>query len=421
MLLKQPTAPKLVEGYAKGVLSRVEQYNTFKCRTTISDDFETDLSSWINVQGKLKISSGNIDSDGLFGYAAGIHQTPLLSDNCRAKVKMQDGFISAGKSCVFICSDKRMNFYYGLVIETGLLNNKFHIVRGTGTKSRQIMELPDGDKASYTVEIDPDNEAEIWYDQPNSVIRAYYNGSQVLAVPVDRNDIPHGPGRRYSGVVMGIDWFISPGVLFEEFSAWDVAIPGPFMQDGFDSLTVNPHWLTLDDGVMIHRHLTRPNTMGPNNALVTDAAVLWDVEASSDSVKIVVRTHNFGGGTYTIALCSNASMTNWLGVQWEMGFSNVINTVRGTGPTDYVYIGDRQWSLNESGTVFIITYNYESNTLQVHRNTEREPLLEWVGVTGVTHGPGHRYIGQVWETDLLSTGPQPSMFEAYNVTTDAPL
>lgn len=414
MLLKQPKTPPFVEGYAKGVLSQVEHYNTVKLRTEISDDFEGDLSNWVNVQGKLDIQFGNIASDGIFGYAAGRHDTELLSDNCRAKVTMQDGIITAGKSCVFICSDKRMNFYYGLVVETGI-NNKFHIVRGTGTKSREILD-------SFSVEVDPTDSAEIWYDQPNSVLRAYFNGSQVMAVPVERNDIPHGPGRRFAGVVMGIDWFIAPGVLFEEFEAWDVAAPAPFMQDGFDSLTVNPNWVTLDDGVMIHRHLTRPNTMGPNNALVTDAAVRWNTEASSDSVKIIVRTHNFGGGTYTIALCSNAAMTNWMGVQWEMGLATNVKMVRGTGPTDYVGIpGARNWSLSPSGTVFVITYNYATNVLALHRNTEREPIIQWVGVSGVTHGAGNRYIGQVWETDILTTGPQPSMFEAYNVTANAPL
>lgn len=412
--LKQPKNPPFVAGYAKGLLSQVEHFTKVKLRTSISDDFEDGLGSWVNVHGNLVITSGNINSGSEETYAAGYHRTELLSDNCRAKVTMQDGFISAGKSCVWICGDKRMNLYYGLVVETGILNNKFHIVRGTGTKSREILD-------SYSVEVDPDDTAEIWYDQPNSTLRAYFNGSQVMAVPVERNDIPHGPGRRFSGVVMGIDWAIAPGVLFEDFEAWDVSLPAAFLQDGFDSLTVNTHWDTIDNGVMINRHLTRPNTMGPNSALVTDAAVLWDTEASSDSVKIVVRTHNFGGGTYTIALCSNATMTDWMGISWEMGFANVVSTVRGTGPTTYTPIGDRTWSLSDSGTVFIITYNYTTNTLALHRNTEREPLLEWVGVTGVTHGIGQRYIGQVWETDLFSTGPQPSMFEAYNVTADAPL
>lgn len=414
-LARQPKNPAFKPGYAKGVLSQVEHFNTVALRTEIGDDFEGDLSNWVNVHGNLVITSGNINSGSEETYAAGIHRTELLSDNCRAKVTMQDGFISAGRSCVFICADKRMNFYYGLVIQTGLLVNQFHIVRGTGTKSREVLD-------SFSVEIDPDDSAEIWYDRPNSVLRAYYNGSQVMAVPVERNDIPHGPSRRFAGVVMGIDWFLSPGVLFEDFEAWDVAAPVPFLQDGFDSLTVNPHWTTLDDGVMIHRHLTRPNTMGPNNALVTDAAVLWDVEASSDSVKIIVRTHNFGGGTYTIALCSNATMTNWMGIQWDMGIATNIKAVRGTGPTDYVGIpGARNWSLSPSGTVFVITYDYTENDLKVFRNTEREPLITWADVSGVDHGAGHRYIGQVWETDILTTGPQPSMFEAYNVTADAPL
>lgn len=412
-LVRQPKNPPFVQAYAKGALSMVEHFNVAKLKTEISDDFEGDLSNWVNVKGKLTVTSGNINSDGLFGYAAGYHQTELLSDNCRAKVTIQDGFISAGKSCVVICADKRMDFYYGLVIETGIFNNKFHIVRGTGTKSREIL-------ATASVEVDPDDTAEIWFDQPNSTLRAYYNGSQVASAVVDRNDIPHGSGRRFAGVIMGIDWFISPGVLFEDFEAWDVSLPNPFIQDGFDSTTVNPLWNVLDNGVKIHRHLTRPNTLGPDNALFTDAAVLHDTEASQDSVKIVVRTHNFGGGKYTIALCSNAAMTDWIGVQWDTGFFNRVLTVNGTGPTDYTEVGDREWSLSESGTVFVITYNDATDTLRLYRNTETTPLLNWVG-TGAASGSGNRHVGMVWETDLPTTGPQPSMFEVYNVTATAPL
>lgn len=423
---RQPKVPKLVDAYAKGVLSRVEHYNTVKPRTTIGDDFQGDLSNWQNVQGKLKITSGNINSDGLFGYAAGIHKTELLSDNCRVKVTMQDGFISAGKSCVFLCADKRMNFYYGLVIETGLINNKFHIVRGTGTKSRQILKLPNGNPASYVIDVDPDDYVELWHDEPNSVLRAYYNGSQVMAVPVDRNDIPHGPGRRFTGVVMGIDWFLSPGVLFEDFSAWDVALPGPFLRDGFDGPDVSSDWTVLDNGVKIHRHFFGPNTIGPDNVFWSDAAILHATQASQDSVKIVTRVFNHGAGKYTVVLCSNSTMTNWMGVQFETGvFNNKIHIVKGTGPTDYTSTGETTWAASPSGTVFVITYNSATNKLAVSRTVSKAPvgsppIVEWTP-SGVAMGPGNRSIGMVWETALLSPGVEPSMFEAYNVTADAPL
>ena len=413
--MRQPTAPPFVAGYAKGGLSRVEHFNTVKLRTEIEDDFEDGVGAWINVQGKLKTFSGNVAAADPFGYAAGYHQTQLLSDNCRAKVTIQDGIIAAGKACVFICSDVRMNFYYGLVVETGIINNRFHIVRGTGTKSRQIL-------ATASVDVDPDDTAEIWYDQPNSVLRAYYNGSQVLAVPVDRNDIPHGPNRRYTGVVMGIDWVFASGVLFEDFAAWDVSLPGPFIQDGFDSTTVNPNWTVLDKGVAVHKHLFRPNTLGPNNVFYTDAAIRHNTQAAQDSVKIVLRTHNFGAGLFTVILCSNAGMTNWAGIQFRTGLQNSVHVVRGTGPTDYTYLGEYSHRLSESGTVFYVTYNHATNTYALWRNTETTSLLSWTDAGNtVTHGTNKRYVGMLWETDLFSPGVEPSMFEAYNVTADAPL
>lgn len=413
--LRQPRTPRLVEGYAKGALSRVEHFNKVKMRTSISDDFESGLANWVNVAGKLTVLNGNVNAT-TFGYSAGRHKTQLLSDNCRAKVVIQDGFISAGRSCVVICADERLNFYYGLVIETGLVNNKFHLVRGTGTKSRQVL-------VSASVEVDPDDEAEIWFDEPNSTLRAYYNGSEVAAVPVDRNDIPHGPGRRFAGVIMGIDWFLSPGVLFDEFSAWDVAEPGPFIRDGFDSLTVDPSWDVLDNGVSVHRHLFIPQTLGPNNVFWSDAAILHDTPASQDSVRIVVRVFNIGAGKYTIALCSNAAMTNWAGIQFETGIlNNYVHVVTGSGPTDYSYVGEYDWELSSHGTVFVITYNSADDTYRLYRNTSATPILEWDDPSNViTHGSGQRYVGMVWETALLSPGVEPSMFEVYDVTADAPL
>lgn len=412
--LKQPKNPPFVEGYAKGALSQVEHFTKVKLRTEISDDFESGLGSWVNVQGKLRVLSGNINSTA-FGYAAGYHRTQLLSDNCRAKVTIQDGLISSGRSCVVICADTRFQFYYGLVVETGIFNNKFHIVRGTGPKSRKVLD-------TVTVEVDNDDTAEIWFDQPTSTLRAYYNGSEVLAVPVDRNDIPHGRGRRFTGVVMGIDWFLSPGALFEDFEAWDVSIPGPFLKDGFDSTTVNPAWDVLDNGVSIHRHLFTPNTLGPDNVFWSDAAILHETPASQDSVKIVLRVYNIGAGKFTVALCSNAAMTDWMGIQFETGIiNNMVHAVNGTGPTDYTYVGEYDWELSTNGTVFIITYNFVTDKLRLYRNTSTTPILEWTPSTNVTHGVNDRFVGMVWETALLSPGVEPSMFEAYNVTADAPL
>lgn len=414
MRLKQPATPPLVHGYAKGVLSQIEHYNTVKLRTEISDDFEGGLDNWVNVQGKLRILNGDIDAATPFGYAAGYHRTQLLSDNCRAKITLESGLIASGKSAVVICADKQFTFYYGVMIETGIINKKLHIVRGTGPKSREIL-------ASVNVAVTAGSTVEIWYDQPNSVLRVYYNNSQVTSWPVDRNDIPHGPGRRFTGVVMGIDWVLSAGARFEDFSAWDVSLPGPFIQDGFDSPTVDPAWNVVDNGVKVNRNLFIPNTLGPDHVLWNDAAILHSTQASQDSVKIVTRVFRIGGGKYTIVLCSNSTMTNWMGVQFQSGFLNEVKIVKGSGPTTYTYVGETEWLLSQNGTVFVITYNYTTDKLRLYRNASTTPILEWTPSTNVTHGSNKRYVGMMWETSLLAPGIEPSMFEVYNVTADTPL
>jgi hypothetical protein len=397
------------------------------------DDFAT-VDDWVNVHGRLHTTGDDVYGPDL-GYAAGHHKTQLLTDNCRAKVTIQSEAILYGQSRVWICGDKKMSRYYGLAIGKSLVSSYIVILRGKSSISVDTYE-------NTNITLSSGDEFEIWYDRPNSTVRAYQNGSEIASHYFPPNDIPHGAGCRWAGVVMATDRLVDLGPNFDDFTAWDVAAPLPAVYDPIDGPAVNSHWATVDSGVELHRWPTWPRTLGPDNTLHTTAAVKWDTEMSTDSVKVVVTVHRFGTGKYNIAVCSNTGMTNWLGVQFDSS-TNKIAIVTGSGPTtvtsrintDHIivtpiipqigwdWVHNIHYSPARSGMQYTIQYDHPTKTIKVFKgNNLGTALLSWTDSGDVvSHGAGHRYVAQSWATALFTTGVEPMAFEAYNVTADAPL
>lgn len=219
---RRPQVPDLLPVAARGILTGARHTTEVSAKTSLFDNFESGLDQWVNVHGRLDTLNGDViaavsifDPITLFDYGAGYHRTELLSDNQRAKITIQGGTIQSGKARIVICADPSFRRYYGLEIETGISNNRFHIIKGFS---------PIDVKKFATVNRTVANgaSAEVWMDWETSTIRAYYNGAQVTSLPVPAYEIQHGPGHRKTGVVMGVDWVFAPGVQFETFEAWDV-------------------------------------------------------------------------------------------------------------------------------------------------------------------------------------------------------
>lgn len=424
----KPRPPQMGAGLFLGAASRVNASTSVSLKTRVFDDFSGGVGDWVNVRGKLTTTGGSspditADTDifNPLSYvigAAGYHRTEMLSDSVRVKVTVPDGLIINGTSQFWFCGDAAMTHYYGVEVSTVLGISSLSIIKGSSPNSWERF------KTTLTP-LTAGDSIEGWYDQRDSVVRMYHEGSEIAALPVPPTDIPHGPGRRRVGVIMAADWWIAPGGNFASFEAWDVYTPGPVIRDAIDSPSVDAGWDVVAGGLAVHQWPLRPNTLGPDFPLAfQNAAAVRDVEVGSDSVRVVINVLNRGAGKFTVALCSDAAMTNWLGIQFETGLvNNKVHTCLGTGPTDYTRPGESVWQLTENGAVFTITFDLPSKTLSLFKGERLEkPIIQLVDSGDfVSHGVGHRHVGLVWEAAALSPGVEPAGVEVYEVTSEFPL
>lgn len=407
----RPEVPVRVPGYAKGALLELE----ISCKATglgyIYEAFD-DLDNWIPVHGQLSVSGGSTSDvyGPLIGYAAGRHKTQLLTDNCRASVTIQDGLIAWGESRVFICSDERMNSYYGMAIMNDLLGPKVAIIRGKSSISVDLYELT-------TISLTNGDVFEVWFDQLNGTVRVYQNAAEVCSKYFGPNDIPHGVGCRHTGVVMSARWLLDQGPRFDDFTATDVPYPEPFLHDPIDELTPNLKWLPVLNDVKVNQHLFFQNSLGPDNVLFGTAAVVWEDEMNTESVRVVFTALRVVSGSFRVAVRSNADMTNWVGVEFN-ALTNQVRAVKGTGPVTVAYYATAsEWvSVDQQYTV---TWNESTKTLKLYKGAKRSPLITWA--TGAAFTGTGKHVGLSWSTDLLTAGVEPMSIDAYDVTVDSPL
>lgn len=401
-----PPVPPNPGVYAKGV--RLHTLVGFKAvgLSQISDSFDN-LDAWTNVYGKLLTTSGNVHGP-LFGYAAGIHKTQLLTDNGRATVTIQSGTVLLGESRVAICADPQMNAYYGMAIKRTLLGSTVSIIRGRSTIAVDKFE-------TTTVTVNPGDVFMVWYDRRNSRVRVYRNSSEICSKYFAPTDIPHGPGHRWTGLIMSCMQLLDGGARFTSFAATDVAYPAPVVHDPVDALTPNPGWVAVLNNVKVTRHVLIPPTLGPDNGLYSSSAVRWTTEMGSTKARIVVTIVRVLSGKCRIVLRSNSAMTNWIGLEFD-GQTNKISVVKGTGPNTVTLYGSlvdwiatyQQW-----------TVTWDDTTLRVYRGAEKTPRISWAPAGDFT--PSGKYVGLSWTTTLGQPGVELMAFDGYDVTADDPL
>lgn len=424
----KPRSPELDSGLFLGAVSAVSATTSVSLRTRAFDDFSAGVDDWVNVRGKLTTTGGEspditADSD-LFdplswvAGAAGYHRTEMLTDSVRVKVTIPDGAIVNGTSQFWFCGDEEMTHYYGVEVSTVLGVSSLSIIKGTSPNSWQRFE-------TTLTPLTAGDSVEGWYDHEFSVIRMYHEGSEIAAMSVAPTDIPHGPGRRRVGVIMAADWWIAPGGNFADFEAWDVDAPVPAIRDTIDGPGVDAGWDVVSGGLAIHQWPLRPNTLGPDFPLAfQSAAAVRDVEVGSDSVRVVINVLNRGAGKFTVVLCSDAEMTNWIGIQFETGLvNNKVHTCLGTGPTTYTRPGDSVWQLTENGAVFTVIYDHPSKRISLFKGQRfGSPIISLVDSgNAVTHGAGNRHVGCVWEASALAPGVEPAGVEVFEVSDEFPL
>lgn len=397
--------------YAKGALLQMVVAVKATGQSYIFDDFDT-LDDWIMVHGQLLLSGGDTSDvyGPVIGYAAGRHKTQLLTDNHRAKVVIQDGVMAYGESRVAICADELFAGYYGMAIRNGLSGGHVEIIRGKSSISVDAYE-------TTAVSLSAGDEFEVWYDRENSTVRVYQNSSEVCSKYFAPTDIPHGPGCRWTGVVMSARWLLDQGPRFDSFEATDVAYPAPVIHDPVDSLTVNPKWTNVTNSIKVNRNVLYPPSLGPDKVLFNDAAAYWSDAMGTNSVRLVVTVLRVISGKLRIAVRSNTAMTNWVGFEFNTT-NNTIKAVKGTGPTTVSTYGSaKAWVKVLSQ--WTVTWDEGTKTLSLFSGNKQSPVLQWQ--TGGAFTPSGKYVGLSWHSDFLTDGVEVTALDAYDVTADSPL
>lgn len=146
-----------------------------------------------------------------FNQACAKWYAPMHMDSVSINVSLLN--VGAGKLNVIVCGDYAMTKWLGIQFETGIINNKLHVVKGTSPLTGVYV----GDEvASITNNNDT---AKIVYNHLAGTLSCYKNGN--LGTPVISVDVtdlvPHGEGFRHVGLSWSTSLF-TPGV---EPTAWE--------------------------------------------------------------------------------------------------------------------------------------------------------------------------------------------------------
>ncbi|MCG7610334.1 hypothetical protein [Mycobacterium sp. CnD-18-1] len=229
-----PRPPVVTAPRGKSALPRVVARTAATVKATVLDTLDT-LDNFVTVAGAPTITSGRLSGSGVV-----LHRDQAATDNYMVTAEI--GAEANGKTWLVTCAGEGMDSFYALEVETGLALNQFHIIKGTSTPSVStgilgfltpvvtlvlgffhglLDDLLDIVRDVTTGQsVDPGDTVGIWWDEPNSTVRAYKNDVEVTSLPVDKWEIPHGPGYRRFGVVQGVDQ-LGAGVEFTSIQAAD--------------------------------------------------------------------------------------------------------------------------------------------------------------------------------------------------------
>lgn len=218
--------------HGKSALTRVFARATASAKAVITETF-TDMNNLVVLSGNPYISSGMLTGQGAVRY-----RDEVLTDNF--KVTGTIGSHGPGRTWLVTSASPNFDRFYALEInEAGV--SMVSIIRGTGlvaTTSSGIFGILIGilgfilgvfediigvltGEVEIECSVDVGETLAIWWDQPNSRVRVYHNGSQITSLLVPRHGIPHGKGYRYFGVISGIDEPLE-GTRFTQIVAEDV-------------------------------------------------------------------------------------------------------------------------------------------------------------------------------------------------------
>lgn len=166
---------------------------------------------WISLHPKRALGPDSV----FFDRAAVLWFAPLNLDSVTVNVSMVNA--GAGKSTVVLGSDYNMSSWVGVQFETGIVNNRWHVVVG---------HSPQGDdyeiKATVDAKSNNGDSALIKFNHSARQITAFRNNgaTPILSWTDENESLPSGEGFRYTGFSW-ISSALARGVCFYDWWAKD--------------------------------------------------------------------------------------------------------------------------------------------------------------------------------------------------------
>ncbi len=180
---------------------------------------------------------------------------------------------------------------------------------------------------------------------------------------------------------------------------------------------VDPNWVRVGGWgklkIQNNSSLGLPNGMSADFLFFDKAAARYRAQTNQDGVKVeasAIKGNFSGDGRSTVIICSNQSMTSWVGFQWATSgllANRALHIVQGTGPTTWAVKASIGNTVANNDRY---TYIYDPlvDKYLVYKGTDfSTPFLQWPDEGHeVPHGNGYRYPALEFESGLLTTGVQ---------------
>lgn len=237
-------------------------------------------------------------------------------------------------------------------------------------------------------------------------------GSEIVDV------IPHGAQFEFSVIYPGME----PIVLYYGTAirkearfgsaSTDLSVVPQLFVDNFQRTALGPKWIQVYQQTLIQINTGAPAGLTLNQAKYTAGATLYYAPLSGDSVTVNFNVYAPNAGKTAVVVCSNSTMTSYLGVMIEKGATNAVHIISGTGPAAYSSLTTVS-STTSTNDTFMLLYNSLSDTISLYKNGNiSAPLTSRSGIA-VPHGPGYRYTGASWVTATTGvTGCQLTSWQA---------